>query len=39
MVISIQAQHIEVLQLDREQHIRVNFEKEGNTWKGTFLVP
>lgn len=39
MVISIQAHHIEALQLDREQHIRVNFEKEENTWKGTFLVP
>ena len=39
MVISVVAQQIEALQLDREQHIRVSFEKEGDQWKGSFLVP
>lgn len=39
MVISVVTHHIEALQLDRDQHIRVSFAKEGDAWKGTFLVP
>ncbi len=39
MIIAVEAHHIEALQLDRDEHIRVNFEKDVNRWKGTFLVP
>ena len=39
MIIEVMPQQIEVLQLDREQHIRVGFEKVGDDWKGMFLVP
>jgi pyridoxine/pyridoxamine 5'-phosphate oxidase len=39
MLIEVVPHHIEALQLDRVEHIRVRFERASNAWKGTFLVP
>lgn len=39
MIIEVIPHTIEALQLGRESHIRVAFEKDGDQWKGTWLVP
>ncbi len=39
MVIEVIPHHIEALQLGREGHIRVAFEKNEDQWKGSLLVP
>ncbi|MGC1514716.1 MAG: pyridoxamine 5'-phosphate oxidase family protein [Maribacter sp.] len=38
-MIDIVPDNIEYLKLKRPNHIRVSFSKEGNGWKGNFLVP
>lgn len=39
MIIEVIPHTLEVLQLGREGHLRAQFEKDVDGWKGTFLVP
>jgi pyridoxine/pyridoxamine 5'-phosphate oxidase len=39
MIIEVIPHTLEVLQLGREGHVRAQFEKDDDDWKGTFLVP
>jgi pyridoxine/pyridoxamine 5'-phosphate oxidase len=38
-VIKVFISEIEVLQLNRDQHLRARFQRDGTAWKGNWLVP